>query len=238
VEERYMRIEGVTALVTGANRGLGEQIVKALLQRGAAKVYAGVRNPDSLTEHGAVPLELDITDTESIRAAGDRAGDVTLLVNNAGISTGADVLDGSFDHFRREMDTHVIGMLGLSRAFAPVLARNGGGGLLNVLSALSWYAIPRNAAYCAAKAAAWSVTNSLRVALAEQNTLVSALHVAYMNTDMTAGLEVPKSDPAKIAHIALDGIEAGKHEILADELTAQLKDALSKELSILYPAAS
>ncbi|MDH6126516.1 SDR family oxidoreductase [Kitasatospora sp. GP82] len=230
-----MQINGAVALVTGANRGLGEQFVKALLDRGAAKVYAAARNPDAVRVPGAVPLALDITNPASVRAAAERAQDVNLLVNNAGISTGSGVLDGSLEDYRREMDTHVFGTLDVSRAFAPVLGRNGGGALLNVLSVLSWLAVPRTAAYCAAKAAEWSVTNSLRISLAEQRTQVTALHVGLMDTDLAAGQEGPKSDPAEVARAALDGIEAGAYEVLADEMSRQVKAALSGDPAALYP---
>nr|WP_217504004.1 SDR family oxidoreductase [Streptomyces lunaelactis] len=230
-----MQIEGAVALVTGGNRGLGEQFVKALLDRGAAKVYAAARNPDTVTTPGAVPLALDITDPDSVRAAAEKAQDVTLLINNAGISTGAGVIDGDLADYRREMDTHVFGTLAMSRAFAPALARNGGGALLNVLSVLSWYVIPAGAAYSAAKAAEWSVTNSLRVQLAEQQTLVTALHVGYMDTDMAASLDTPKADPAKVAHAALDGIEARQYEVLADDISQQVKAGLAADPSALYP---
>ncbi|MET7621482.1 SDR family oxidoreductase [Streptomyces sp. NPDC005408] len=230
-----MQIEGAVALVTGGNRGLGEQLVRALLDRGAAKVYAAARNPDTVTTPGATPLALDITDPASVRAAAEQAQEVTLLINNAGISTGSGVLDGELDDFRREMDTHVFGTLDVSRAFAPALARNGGGAILNVLSVLSWYVLPAGAAYCAAKAAEWSVTNSLRVQLAEQRTLVTALHVGYMDTDMTASLDTPKLDPAKVAHAALDGIEARRYEVLADELSEQVRAGLAAGPAALYP---
>ncbi|MFI1393483.1 SDR family oxidoreductase [Streptomyces sp. NPDC020681] len=230
-----MQIDGAVALVTGGNRGLGEQFVKALLDRGAAKVYAAARNPDTVTVPGAVPLALDITDPAAVRAAAEQAQDVTLLINNAGISTGTGVLDGDLEGFRREMDTHAFGTLEVSRAFAPILARNGGGALLNVLSVLSWYVIPANTAYSASKAAAWAITNALRVQLAEQRTLVSALHVGYMDTDMAAAVDQPKADPAKVAHAALDAIEAGRYEIIADEITAQVKAGLSADPSALYP---
>ncbi|MER7660005.1 SDR family oxidoreductase [Streptomyces sp. NPDC096193] len=230
-----MQIEGAVALVTGGNRGLGDQFVKALLDRGAAKVYAAARNPDTVTAPGAVPLALDITDPASVRAAAEQAQDVTLLINNAGISTDTGILNGSTDEFRREMDTHVFGTLDMSRAFAPVLARNGGGALLNVLSVLSWYVFPDNAAYSAAKAAEWAVTNALRVQLAGQGTLVTALHVGYMDTDMAATVEGPKVDPATVAHGALDTIEARRFEYLADDISAQVKAGLAADPSALYP---
>lgn len=230
-----MQINGAVALVTGANRGLGERFAQALLERGAAKVYAAARNPDAIRTPGVVPLRLDITDPESVRAAAEAAPDVTLLINNAGISTGSHVLDGASEDMRREFDTHVFGTLDVSRAFAPALARNDGGAILNVLSVLSWLALPRTAAYCAAKAAEWSITNSLRVALAPQGTLVTGLHVGLMDTDLTAGQTGPKSDPAKVAQLALDGIEAAAYEVLADAMSRQVRAAVSADLSALYP---
>lgn len=230
-----MKITGSVALVTGGNRGFGEQLVRALLDAGAAKVYAAARSPESVRVPGAVPIALDITDPASVRAAAQEAQDVTLLVNNAGISTGSDVLDGGLDAFRREFDTHVLGTLDVSRAFAPALARAGGGAIVNVLSVLSWYAMPATAAYCAAKSAEWSVTNALRVALADQGTQVTALHVGYMDTDMTTGVTGPKLDPADVARDALEGVEAGLLEVLADDLSRQVKAGLAADPAALYP---
>jgi NAD(P)-dependent dehydrogenase (short-subunit alcohol dehydrogenase family) len=230
-----MKITGSVALVTGGNRGLGEQLVRALLDAGAAKVYAAARNPESVRVPGAVPIALDITDPASVRAAAEQAQDVTLLFNNAGISTESDVLDSELDAFRREFDTHVLGTLDVSRAFAPALARSGGGAIVNVLSVLSWFAMPGTAAYCAAKSAEWSLTNALRVALTEQGTLVTALHVGYMDTDMTAGVTAPKLNPADVARLTLEGVEAGLHEVLADDLSRQVKAGLAAEPAALYP---
>lgn len=230
-----MRINGSVALVTGANRGLGERFVQALLERGASKVYAAARNPDTITTPGVVPIALDVTDPAAVRAAADVARDVTLLINNAGSSTRAGLPDGDLDAFRLEMETHYFGTLAMSRAFAPVLARNGGGAVLNVLSVLSWIALPSSAAYSAAKSAAWALTNALRLQLAEQKTLVTALHVGYMETDMAAHVDGPKSDPAAVARAALDGVEAGRYEVLADAISTRVRAALSGDLTALYP---
>ena len=230
-----MQIEGAVALVTGGNRGLGEQFVKALLDAGAAKVYAAARNPASVRVPGAVPIALDITDPASVRAAAGQAQDVTLLVNNAGSSTGAAIVDGALDAYRTEFETHVLGTLDVSRTFAPVLARNGGGAVLNVLSVLSWVTLPDTAAYSAAKSAEWSVTNALRVALAEQGTQVTALHVGYMDTDMAAAVTAPKLDPADVARTALAGLADGAHEVLADDLSKQVKAGLAADPAALYP---
>jgi NAD(P)-dependent dehydrogenase (short-subunit alcohol dehydrogenase family) len=231
-----MTLNGSVALVTGGNRGLGDKFVRALLEAGASKVYAAARDPRTVTAEGAVPIRLDVTDHASVLAAAEQAQDVTLLINNAGSATGAGVLDGDFDAYHLEYDTHVLGTLDVSRSFAPILARNGGGAVLNVLSVLSWVSFPDIAAYCAAKAAAWSVTNALRVQLAGQGTQVTALHVGYMETDMTARLsDVHKEDPAEIARIALEGVEKGLTEVVADEISRQVRAGLSSGVEALYP---
>ncbi|MGY6021702.1 SDR family oxidoreductase [Streptomyces spinosirectus] len=230
-----MKLEGSVAFVTGANRGLGEQFVRALFDAGAAKIYAGARDPAKVAVPGAVPIAVDITDHDSVAAAADRAQDVTLLINNAGSTTRAGILTADLDAFRLEFETHVVGTLAMSRAFAPVLGRNGGGAILNVLSVLSWLSIPASAGYAAAKSAEWSVTNALRVALAEQGTQVTGLHVSYLDTDMVANLPGPKSDPGTVARAALDGIEAGRDEVLADDVSKQVQAALSGGPHALYP---
>ncbi|WP_329565054.1 SDR family oxidoreductase [Streptomyces sp. NBC_01361] len=230
-----MKIDGSVAFVTGANRGLGEQFVRALFEAGAAKVYAGARDPSKVTMPEAVPVAVDITDHESVRAASAQAQDVTLLINNAGSTTRADILTSDLDAFRTEFETHVLGTLAMSRAFAPVLERNGGGALVNVLSVLSWVSIPVSAGYAAAKSAEWSVTNALRVALAEQGTQVTALHVSYLATDMAANVRGPKADPGEVARAALAGVEAGRHEVLADEVSKQVQAALPGGPDELYP---
>lgn len=230
-----MQINGATALVTGANRGLGRRITQALLDRGAAKVYAAARNPEAVDQPGVVPVRLDITDPTQVAAAAELASDVDLLVNNAGSSTGAGLLGGDPADIRLEMETHYFGTLSMARAFAPVLAANDGGALVNVLSVLSWTTMPGVEAYSAAKAAALSLTNAMRISLADQKTQVTALHVGYMDTDMAARVTGPKSDPLVIANLLLDGIEAGLPEVVADEVSRTVRSALSGPLSLLYP---
>jgi NAD(P)-dependent dehydrogenase (short-subunit alcohol dehydrogenase family) len=229
-----MDIARSTALVTGANRGFGRHLALELVARGAT-VYAGARNIASLDVPGAKGLELDITDPASVAAAADIAGDVTLLINNAGSATGADLLHSDLEQIHLEMDTHFFGTLAVIRAFAPRIAANGGGAILNVLSALSWISFPDIGAYCAAKSASWSMTNALRSKLAGDNIRVTGLHVGYMDTDMAASVSAPKSDPADIARIALDGIEEGLYEILADETSRQVQAGLSGGVAALYP---
>ncbi|PSK65842.1 putative oxidoreductase [Micromonospora sp. MH33] len=230
-----MKIAGRSALVTGANRGFGRHLAAELLARGAT-VYAGARNPDTVDLPGVTPVRLDITDPASVAAAAELAGDVTLLVNNAGVSTGADLLDGDLAEIRLELETHYLGTLAVVRAFAPRIAANGGGTVLNILSALSWLTFPQVGAYGAAKAAEWSMTNALRAQLAERGVRVAGLHVGYMDTDMTAEVSAPKSDPAEIARLAVDGIEADRYEIVADETSRQVLAGLSGGVAALYPS--
>ncbi|MFI6344393.1 SDR family oxidoreductase [Streptomyces sp. NPDC050560] len=232
-----MQIAGSTALVTGANRGLGRSLVAALLDGGAARVYATARDTSALPEHPALTaLGLDITDPGSVAAAAAAATDVDLLVNNAGISTGGGILDAE-SLVRREMETNFFGTLAVSRAFAPVLAANGGGALLNCLSVLSWLSLPNQGGYGAAKAAAWSATNALRIELHGQKTQVTGLLMAYIDTDMTAGLPAgtPKSSPEEIAALALRGVEEGAAEVYADEVTRQVHARLSGPVEEIYP---
>ena len=231
-----MDITGSVALVTGANRGFGKSLCTSLLERGAAKVYAGARDISSVTMDGVEPIVLDITSTADIEAAALRCGDVTLLVNNAGIGTGTPALAANAAEMaQREFDTNVFGPLAMSRAFAPILGANGGGAIVNVLSVLAWFSAPRSALYCAAKAASWSLTNSIRLELHPQHTQVLALFVGFMDTDMTAALDVPKSSPDDVAAQVMDGLVAGAFEVMADEVSRNVRAALSGDLAALYP---
>jgi len=205
-----------TVLVTGANRGFGRHLAEQLVARGAT-VYAAARKPESVDVPGAIPIQLDVTDPASVAAAAKLAKDVTVLINNAGISTGASLLTGEVSEIRREFDTHLFGTLDVTRAFVPVIESNGGGAVLNVLSALSWITFPSVGGYSAAKAAEWSMTNALRTELAPKNINVTGLHVGYMDTDLTEGVDAPKSDPAVIAALTLDALGAGEPEIIADD---------------------
>lgn len=223
-----MKIADSTVLVTGANRGIGLAFTKAFLARGARKVYAGARNPSSVTLPGVVPLKLDVTSAQDVEAAAREAGDVTIIVNNAGIaSTGGFLADDAEALLRRHLETNVFGMLRVSREFAPALARNGGGALLNVASIASWFSAPLLASYAASKAAVWSLSNGLRNDLRAQGTQVMTLHMAFVDTDLTRGLDAPKSSPEAIVEYALNALEAGAEEALADELTRQVHQGLS-----------
>ncbi|EXG80661.1 SDR family oxidoreductase [Cryptosporangium arvum] len=233
-----MKIAGAVALVTGANRGLGRHFATQLLERGATKVYATARTPESIDIPGVETLRIDVTDPASIEAAAAVAGDVTLLVNNAGISTGTELLQGDLADIRRELETNFYGPLHTVRAFAPVLERNGGGAIVNMLSALSWFAYPGSGAYSAGKAAAWNLTNSIRLELAPRGILVSGVHLGLADTDMAAGLDMPKTPPADVVRTVLDGVEAGALEVVVDEWSAGVKASLSRDPGEFYGDAA
>ncbi|MFF9408236.1 SDR family oxidoreductase [Streptomyces anandii] len=226
-------IEGSVALVTGGSRGIGRALVAALYERGARKVYATARDPRTVTHPDAVPLALEVSDPASVAAAAERAGDVTILVNNAGQALVADFLTSPVEDVRREFETNFYGPLNVTRAFVPAIEANGGGHILNVHSVLSWIGV--RGSYSASKAALWSQTNSLRLGLKPRGIHVTGLHVAYVDTDMTADIDAPKSTPESVAAQALDGIETNAYEVLADDLTRQVKAGLSADLTVLYP---
>jgi NAD(P)-dependent dehydrogenase (short-subunit alcohol dehydrogenase family) len=231
-----MNITDQVALVTGANRGIGRQFVLELLDRGAAKVYATARRPETLDFDDArvVPLQLDLLDHESVVAAAAVASDVAVLVNNAGISTGARLVTGDLSDIRRELDTHFWGTLDVIREFAPALAAQSGGAVVNVLSALSWFSGPGAGAYAAAKAAEWNMTNGVRLELAAQGTLVQGVLLGAADTDLMASYDGPKTDPRDVARLSLDGLAAGKIEVIVDDWTAMVKASLAGDPAPFY----
>src|SRR5579859_233293 len=229
-----MKLDGSIALVTGANRGLGREFARALMQSGAAKVYAGVRDSSAL-EDGLIPVKLDVTDPVHVSDAAASCGDVNLLINNAGI-----MLDGlptatTLEQARAQLEVNYLGTLAMSQAFAPVLAANGGGAVVNMLSVLSLVAMPQSASYAASKAAEWSITNALRVELRSQGTQVVGVFCAFIDTDMAAGVEAPKIPPVEVAARTLKGIVAGEEEILIDEISRGVKAQLANDLETIYP---
>lgn len=225
-----MKINGAVALVTGANRGLGKAFSEALRAAGAAKVYAAARDPAAITGTGLHPVRLDITRPEQVEAAAALCGDVNLLINNAGVIRFAPLVDSpSLDDARAEMETNYFGTLAMCRAFAPVLGRNGGGVLVNVLSVASWIAVATQGSYCASKAAELMLTNGLRIELRAQGTLVVGVHAGYIDTDMVAHLDVPKARPADIVARTLAAVEAGDAEVLADQRAIDIKAALRND---------
>jgi NAD(P)-dependent dehydrogenase (short-subunit alcohol dehydrogenase family) len=226
-------LDGRTVFVTGANGGLGEQFVEQALERGARKVYAAARNPKRWADAKVQVISLDITNSGEIARAVNAALDVDLLINNAGIAPAGDSITGSADELRQIFETNFFGTLALANAFAPVLATNGGGTLLNILSAAAWISVPTG--YAASKAAMWSATNALRVALKSQQTQVIGLLVGMVDTPMAARWDVPKVSAASVVDKAYEGIANGSIEILADEAAHELKSRLSMKGEELYP---
>ena len=224
-----MNIEGAVVLVTGANRGIGAAFVEQLKRRGASKIYAAARDASTIHADGVEAISLDVTNPDDIAAAAAVATDVDLLINNAGISTGTPLVSGDEAAIRREMDTNFYGPLLLTRAFAPILESNGGGAILNVVSALSWFTAPGAGAYAASKAAAWMLTDSTRLELAAQGTQVTAIHMGLVDTDMSQGMDAPKLSPAELANAGLDAVESGEQEVLADDWAKLVKSGLPLE---------
>ena len=219
-----MNLDNRVVLVTGATGGLGQEFVRQSLARGAAKVYAGARRDHDWGDPRVVPLRLDVTDPAAVAAAASAAADTDVLINNAGAHGAESLLTSAEAEIRATYEANVFGPLLLVRAFAPVLARNGGGAVVNIHSALSWLARP--GAYAASKTAFWGLTNALRLELAEQKTQVVGAHLGYTDTPLTAHLDVPKADPAVIVARILDSLEAGEDEAIADDTSAQLKSIL------------
>ncbi len=231
------QIDGITALVTGANRGLGKEFTQALLDAGAAKVYAGARDPSTIevTDSRVVPVRLDITDPGDIAAAARDCTDVSLVINNAGAMLQTPFLSApDMSAARTEMETNYFGTLAMARAFAPVLAAAGGSALVNILSVASWLASPFNGSYCASKSAEWALTNALRVELHDQGTLVVGVHAGWIDTDMAATVDDSKISPREVAAQTLDAVEKGLSEVLTDDWTRQVKDSLAADQDSLY----
>jgi NAD(P)-dependent dehydrogenase (short-subunit alcohol dehydrogenase family) len=226
-----MKIDGSTALVTGANRGLGRAFVQALRDAGCIRVYAAARTIEGAARDAVVePVRLDITKSEQVSSAAAQCGDVDILINNAGIARFVPVLGApTMDDARLEIETNYLGTLAMCRAFAPVLKRNGGGVLVNMLSVVSFFNAPMQGSYCASKAAEWSLTKAVRFELRAQGTLVIGVYAGYINTDMIANLDAPKSNTADIAARVLEGIARGTEDILADERSRAVFAELRKD---------
>ena len=228
-----MEIKGSTALVTGANRGIGRALVGALLNAGAAKVYAAARRIDTL-EHfldnkRVLPVSVDVTDDKAIATLAERTRDVTLLVNNAGVLDFGPVLDAPLTAFERNFATNFYGVLAASRTFAPVIERNGGGAIVNILTLVALASMPGLGVYNASKAAAWSLTQSLRASLAGRNIAVHGVFPGAVDTDMLAGVEMPKARPEEVATAIVAGVSQSREDIFPDAMSASLYDAWRKD---------
>ena len=218
-------ISGSIVLVTGGQRGLGKAFVDAALELGASKVYATARRPTPSADPRVVPLALEVTDPSSVAALVDRTRDVTILINNAGRTLRTPIVDTALDDIKDTFEINVFGVIRVTQVLAPTLRANGGGAVVNIHSAMSWAAGARS--YGASKAALWSVTNSLRVELAGQETQVVGVHFGYTETDMTADLDLVKNDSSSVARATLLAVEDGQAEVLLDTVSRQFKAALS-----------
>jgi NAD(P)-dependent dehydrogenase (short-subunit alcohol dehydrogenase family) len=227
-------------LVSGANRGMGREYVNQLLDRGVAKVYAAARDPQTIDnpDPRVVPLALDVTDAESVARAVELAHDVSVLINNAGIAIAESVLNPDMSSLRLELETKVFGPLALVAAYADRLGARSGA-VVNVASVVSWIGL--GGSYGVSKAALWSATDSMRTELGPRGIHVVGVYVGYVDTDMTAGVNAPKTEAAAVVRQVLDGLEAGDAEILADETTrgvrAHLNEPIQTQLSRLTSAA-
>lgn len=223
-----MQIENHTVLVTGANRGIGQALVQAFAEAGAKKIYATARDPRSLeatlasNRSKVTPLQLDVTNTKSVAAAADKASDVTILVNNSGVLDFGNILDTPLDKFDRNFGTNFYGKLAMARAFAPIIESNGGGAIVNMLTLVALASMPGLAVYNASKAAAWSMTQSLRASLGSRHIEVFGVFPGAVDTDMLAGVEMPKTSPVDVAKAIVLGIMEGREDIFPDQMSQQL----------------
>jgi NAD(P)-dependent dehydrogenase (short-subunit alcohol dehydrogenase family) len=231
-------ISGARVLVTGANRGLGKAYVEQLLKLGADRVYAAARNPDTVavTDDRVIPIGLDITNPDHVRNAVSRCADVTVLINNAGAMLRSPLLATTdLSAARAEMETNYFGTLEMCRAFAPVLAENGGGAIVNVLSVASWLASPFNGSYSASKSAEWALTNAIRTELRATGTLVVGVHAGWIDTEMAADVPETKISSGDVATQTLDAVQRGDEEVITDEATREVKASLPTDQTSLYP---
>jgi NAD(P)-dependent dehydrogenase (short-subunit alcohol dehydrogenase family) len=220
-----VQITGRTALVTGGQRGLGAAFAAELLAQGAERVYVTARTPAPAADPRLVPLSLDVTSPESVAALLEAAADVSIVVNNAGVAGGLSALETPIDEMKDLFETNVWGALRIAQAFAPALTAHQQSALVDVHSVLSW--LPGFGAYGASKAAFWSFTNSLRAELAPRGVQVLGVHLGYADTDLVAGLDVPKISPQFVAERVVGALKAGDDEVLVDDLSRAVKAQLS-----------
>jgi NAD(P)-dependent dehydrogenase (short-subunit alcohol dehydrogenase family) len=217
-----MTIEGKSVLVTGANRGLGRALVEEALRRGAARVYAGARKPLTHPDARVTPLTLDVTDPAQIQAAVEQVESLDILVNNAGISLPDDLSDRAA--VDRHLAVNLFGTWGVTEAFLPSLTRSGAA-IVNVVSIGAFAAVPVLPAYSISKAAAFSLTQSLRALLAGRGVSVHAVMPGPIDTDMVRELPIPKTPPESVAQAVFDGMENGEEEIFPDPMSEMMAES-------------
>jgi NAD(P)-dependent dehydrogenase (short-subunit alcohol dehydrogenase family) len=216
-----LAIADKTVLVTGANRGLGQALVDEALRRGAKRVYAASRRSMVIPDDRVTPLVLDVTDPSQIRDAVDRVESLDMLINNAGVSVPDDLSDRSA--FEQHLAVNLYGTLDVTQAFLPSLTRSQGA-VVNVVSLSAVAAVPVMPAYSVSKAAALSVTQSLRALLAGRGVSVYAVLPGPIDTDMVRALDIPKTAPEDVARATLDGVQRGEEEIFPDPMSQSLAD--------------
>lgn len=222
-----MKIQNSIAVVTGANRGVGRALVDALLKAGAAKIYATARTDEGLKALAAidpkvVPLPLEVTDPSQVAALAEKTTDATLLINNAATISFGGALEADPGTISANLEVNLFGPLNLARAFAPGLQANGGGAILNMLTLLSLASMPSITPYNISKAAAWSMTLSLRAELAPKNITVHSVFPGAIDTDMLAGVEMDKASPADVARAIIAGVDAGEEDIFPDAMAREV----------------
>jgi NAD(P)-dependent dehydrogenase (short-subunit alcohol dehydrogenase family) len=230
-----MDLTGRTILITGSNRGIGRALVDAALAAGAGKAYAAARTPVAIDDPRVAPIALDVTDHAAIARLADELVDVDVVINNAGVANLQPAGAADLDVARRELEVNYLGLAAMVQAFAPVLAARGGGAVVNILSVAAWIGSPALSTYAASKSAAWAFTNQARVVLADQGTQVTAAFFGYVDTDLTAGLDVDKLSPAEVAAAIIAGVTAGEDEVIVDEQSRAVKAALPDDQRLLYP---
>jgi NAD(P)-dependent dehydrogenase (short-subunit alcohol dehydrogenase family) len=228
-----MQIKDSVVLVTGANRGIGKALVQALTSAGARKIYAAARSVDTvrdlIRDPRVVAVKLDVTNAAEVTAAAAEAGDVTLLVNNAGVLDFGAVLDAPLPAFERNFAVNVYGLLATSRAFAPLIEGNGGGAIVNLLTLVALASMPGLGVYNASKAAAWSLTQSLRAGLAAKRIAVHGVFPGAVDTDMLKGVEMAKTSPTDVATAIVNGVAAGVEDIFPDPMSTSLYAAWKQD---------
>jgi NAD(P)-dependent dehydrogenase (short-subunit alcohol dehydrogenase family) len=236
-----MTIEGKTVLVTGANRGIGQALVEEALRRGAKRVYAGARQPSLHADERVTPLTLDVTDEGQIQAAVERVDSLDIVINNAGLGLYDDLRDRAA--LEQSLAVNLYGPYGVTQAFLPALTKSHGA-VVNVLSLAAWAAVPVMPAYSVSKAAAFALSQALRALLAGRGVSVHAAMLGPVDTDMTRGLEIPKSSPESVARGIFDGVENGEDEIFPDPMSESMAEswrsgaakALERQNAALVPA--